>query len=85
MSAGNKFDYNSINNLKPGDSEQKVSATLGGQPCSRTSNDDGTYDLMWKYVHGNMFGAQGVATKIRFSKEGKMLKIVQQGTNKAGF
>ena len=33
--------------------------TLGGQPCTRTYNDDDTYDLTWKYVHGNMLGAKG--------------------------
>ncbi len=84
-SVGNSFDYNSINNLEPGDSEQEVIDTLGGQPCTRTYNDDETYDLTWKYVHGNMLGAKGFVLIIRFSKDGKMLKIVKQGTNKAGF
>lgn len=84
-SVGNSFDYNSINNLTPGDSEQKVIDTLNGQPCTRTSNDDETYDLTWQYVHGNMLGAKGFVTIIRFSEDGKMLKIVKQGTNKAGF
>jgi hypothetical protein len=85
MSVGNKFNYDSINNLKVGDSEQKIIETLGSQPCTRTSNDDGTYDLQWKYVHASMFGGRGFVTVIRFSEDGKMLKIVKQGANKAGF
>lgn len=84
MSAGNEFNYNAINNLKIGDTEQKVIATLAGQPCSRTNNDDGTYDLKWQYIRGNISGAYGVGVIIRFSQDGKMMKIVKQGTNKAG-
>jgi hypothetical protein len=32
-----------------------------------------------------MFGGEGFVTVVRFSKDGKMLKVVKQGTNKAGF
>ena len=49
-SSGENFSEQSIDQLKPGMTEQQVIDILGGTPVSRAYNSDGSYVAVWHYV-----------------------------------
>jgi outer membrane protein assembly factor BamE (lipoprotein component of BamABCDE complex) len=80
---GSYFNYEARTELKAGMNQQTAIQILEGSPDEKTNNDDGTYDLTWRYAKGNSLGkGEGYGLIIRFSSSGEMVKIVKEATRK---
>jgi outer membrane protein assembly factor BamE (lipoprotein component of BamABCDE complex) len=75
---GQRFNTQTVMQLKPGVSTEQDAIAQLGPPAARVNNDDGTQLLQWQYIYETSTSAVGNAhAAILFGSDQKMIKVVE--------
>lgn len=78
MTIGSKFDIESVDQLKPGESSISDAKALLGPPTAESTQANGSKLLQWQYSQGTLVGGNGAHAAILFDATGKMIRVTHK-------